>query len=131
MSNLKSLDPGELVPTSLRRLDAVSSGRCRLFTQRQVIGSKITVVSFFRRQPSAQKLANSLAWMLYDDGLMSYSSACRPLTKVLPCGIIAPETSGWFKEEQPVADPKALTCASVLARRGNAWRFDIASSCCW
>ena len=95
-------DPGELVPT-LEALDAVSNGSVdAAYTTSGYWQGKMTAASLFAAVPFGPEAGEFMAWMLYDDGL----DLMREMydmngfnVHVMPCGIIAPETSGWFKEE--------------------------------
>lgn len=95
-------DPGELVPT-LEALDAVSNGSVdAAYTTSGYWQGKITAASLFAAVPFGPESGEFLAWMLYDDGhkLMQQMYDDNGYNvHVQPCGIIAPETSGWFKEE--------------------------------
>ena len=94
-------DPGELVPT-LEALDAVSSGSVdAAYTTAGYWQGKITSASLFAAVPFGPEAGEFLAWMLYDDGAELFQRMYDENgynVKVMPCGIIAPETSGWFKE---------------------------------
>ncbi|MEM8536331.1 MAG: TRAP transporter substrate-binding protein [Pseudomonadota bacterium] len=94
-------DPGELVPT-LEALDAVSNGSVdAAYTTSGYWQGKITAASLFAAVPFGPEAGEFLAWMLYDDGhdLMQQMYDDNGYNVVvMPCGIIAPETSGWFKE---------------------------------
>jgi TRAP-type mannitol/chloroaromatic compound transport system substrate-binding protein len=94
-------DPGELVPT-LEALDAVSGGSVdAAYTTAGYWQGKITSASLFAAVPFGPEAGEFLAWMLYDDGHELFQRMYDENgynVKVLPCGIIAPETSGWFKE---------------------------------
>jgi len=95
-------DPGELVPT-LEALDAVSNGSVdAAYTTAGYWQGKMTAASLFSAVPFGPEAGEFMAWMLYDDGL----DLMREMydingynVHVMPCGIIAPETSGWFKKE--------------------------------
>ena len=95
-------DPGELVPT-LEALDAVSNGSVdAAYTTSGYWQGKMTAASLFAAVPFGPEAGEFMAWMLYDDGLdlmreMYDSNGYN--VHVMPCGIIAPETSGWFKNE--------------------------------
>ena len=121
-------DPGELVPT-LEALDAVSSGSVdAAYTTAGYWQGKITSASLFAAVPFGPEAGEFLAWMLYDDGHELFQRMYDENgynVKVLPCGIIAPETSGWFKEEiKSVADLEGLNMrffglgAEVMQRLG-------------
>ncbi|MEO1638898.1 MAG: TRAP transporter substrate-binding protein [Pseudomonadota bacterium] len=121
-------DPGELVPT-LEALDAVSNGSVdAAYTTSGYWQGKITSASLFAAVPFGPEAGEFLAWMLYDDGhdLMQrmYDENGYNVV-VMPCGIIAPETSGWFKEEiTSMADLEGLNMrffglgAEVMQRLG-------------
>ena len=121
-------DPGELVPT-LEALDAVSNGSvdasCATAGYWQ---GKITAASLFAAVPFGPEAGEFIGWMLYDDGLTLYQRMYDEAgynVHVLPCGIIAPETSGWFKNEiNSMADLEGLNMrffglgAEVMQRLG-------------
>ena len=121
-------DPGELVPT-LEALDAVSNGSVdAAYTTAGYWQGKITSASLFAAVPFGPEAGEFLAWMLYDDGAELFQRMYDENgynVKVLPCGIIAPETSGWFKEPiNSVADLEGLNMrffglgAEVMQRLG-------------
>ena len=96
----EQFDPGELVPT-LEALDAVSNGSVdAAYTTSGYWQGKITAASLFAAVPFGPEAGEFLAWMLYDDGKTLFQEmydANGYNVHVTPCGIIAPETSGWFK----------------------------------
>lgn len=121
-------DPGELVPT-LEALDAVSGGSVdAAYTTSGYWQGKITSASLFAAVPFGPEAGEFLAWMLYDDGAELFQRMYDENgynVKVLPCGIIAPETSGWFKSEiNSLADLEGLNMrffglgAEVMQRLG-------------
>jgi TRAP-type mannitol/chloroaromatic compound transport system substrate-binding protein len=121
-------DPGELVPT-LEALDAVSNGSVdAAYTTAGYWQGKITSASLFAAVPFGPEAGEFLAWMLYDDGAELFQRMYDENgynVKVMPCGIIAPETSGWFKEPiNSVADLEGLNMrffglgAEVMQRLG-------------
>ena len=120
--------PGELVPT-LEALDAVSYGSVdAAYTTAGYWQGKITSASLFAAVPFGPEAGEFLAWMLYDDGheLMQRMYDDNGYNvHVLPCGSIAPETSGWFKQEiTSIADLEGLNMrffglgAEVMQRLG-------------
>ncbi|MCK0122330.1 MAG: TRAP transporter substrate-binding protein [Yoonia sp.] len=121
-------DPGKLVPT-LEALDAVSNGSVdAAYTTSGYWQGKITSASLFAAVPFGPEAGEFLGWILYDDGAElwqgMYDNAGYDV-KVLPCGIIAPETSGWFKNEiNSAADLEGLNMrffglgAEVMQRLG-------------
>ncbi|MFT4619063.1 MAG: TRAP-type mannitol/chloroaromatic compound transport system substrate-binding protein [Sulfitobacter sp.] len=121
-------DPGELVPT-LEALDAVSNGSVDAsFATAGYWQGKITAASLFAAVPFGPEAGEFLGWMLYDDGLELYQRMYDEAgynVHVQPCGIIAPETSGWFKNEiNSMADLEGLNMrffglgAEVMQRLG-------------
>lgn len=95
-------DPGELVP-ALEALDAVSNGSVDAsYATSGYWQGKLTAASLFAAVPFGPEAGEFLAWMMYDDGLdlmqRMYDDAGYNV-HTIPCGIIAPETSGWFKNE--------------------------------
>lgn len=121
-------DPGELVPT-LEALDAVSNGSVdAAYTTSGYWQGKITAASLFAAVPFGPEAGEFLGWMLFDDGLELFQRMYDENgynVHVLPCGIIAPETSGWFKNEiNSVEDLQGLNMrffglgAEVMQRLG-------------
>ncbi|MFO6463931.1 TRAP transporter substrate-binding protein [Jannaschia sp. KMU-145] len=121
-------DPGELVPT-LEALDAVSNGSVdAAYTTSGYWQGKITAASLFAAVPFGPEVGEFTAWMLYDDGHELFQRMYDENgynVHVQPCGIIAPETSGWFKNEiNSVADLEGLNMrffglgAEVMQRLG-------------
>ncbi|MGB3409511.1 MAG: TRAP transporter substrate-binding protein [Jannaschia sp.] len=95
-------DPGELVPV-LEALDAVSNGSVdAAYTTSGYWQGKIAAASLFAAVPFGPEAGEFLAWMLYDDGMTLFQRMYDENgynVHVTPCGVIAPETSGWFKNE--------------------------------
>ncbi|SFJ53441.1 TRAP transporter substrate-binding protein [Jannaschia pohangensis] len=121
-------DPGELVPV-LEALDAVSNGSVdAAYTTAGYWQGKITAASLFAAVPFGPEAGEFLAWMLYDDGAELFQRMYDENgynVHVTPCGIIAPETSGWFKNEiNSLADLEGLNMrffglgAEVMQRLG-------------
>lgn len=121
-------EPGELVP-SLEALDAVSAGSVdAAYTTAGYWQGKMTAASLFSAVPFGPEVGELLAWIMYDDGMDFYQRLYDEggyNVHVLPCGITAPETSGWFKEEvESVADLQGLNMrffglgAEVMQRLG-------------
>ena len=105
-------DPGKLVPT-LEALDAVSSGSVdAAYATSGYWQGKINSASLFAAVPFGPEAGEFLGWVLYDDGAKYWQQMYDDNgynVVALPCGIIAPETSGWFKKEiNSVEDLKGL-----------------------
>ena len=105
-------DPNKLVPT-LEALDAVSNGSVdAAFATSGYWQGKIPAASLFAAVPFGPEAGEYLGWVFYDDGAAlwqeMYDQAGYDVVAT-PCGIIAPETSGWFKNEiNGVEDLKGL-----------------------
>ncbi|MCF6273465.1 MAG: TRAP transporter substrate-binding protein [Rhodobacteraceae bacterium] len=95
-------DPGKLVPT-LEALDAVSNGSVDAsFATSGYWQGKINSASLFAAVPFGPEAGEFLGWILYDDGARLWQQMYDDNgynVVVTPCGLIAPETSGWFKKE--------------------------------
>ncbi len=105
-------DPGKLVPT-LEALDAVSTGSVDAsFAVAGYWQGKLSTASIFSAVPFGPEAGEFLGWILYDDGAKLWQRMYDDNgynVKALPCGVIAPETSGWFKNEiNSVDDLKGL-----------------------
>lgn len=121
-------DPGELV-AALEALDAVSTGSVdAAFTTAGYWQGKIPAASLFAAVPFGPEAGEFLAWMFYDDGHALFQRMYDEAgynVHVIPCGLIAPETSGWFKNEiNSMADLEGLNMrffglgAEVMQRLG-------------
>jgi TRAP-type mannitol/chloroaromatic compound transport system substrate-binding protein len=109
---MKVYEPGKLV-APFEILDAVSTGKVNAgYSTPGYWQGKIPAASLFSAVPFGPEAGEYLAWLYYGDGLKlwqeMYDNAGYNV-HVLPCGIIAPETSGWFtKPINSVADLKGL-----------------------
>ena len=95
-------DPGKLVPT-LEALDAVSNGSIdAAYATSGYWQGKINAASLFAAVPFGPEAGEFMGWILYDDGAKYWQQMYDDNgynVKAMACGLIAPETSGWFKEE--------------------------------
>ncbi len=108
----KHFDPGKLVPT-LEALDAVSNGSVdSAFVASGYWQGKIPAASLFSAVPFGPEAGEFLGWILFDDGAALWQEMYDTHgydVVATPCGVIAPETSGWFKNEiNSVDDLKGL-----------------------
>ncbi|HGG05744.1 MAG TPA: TRAP transporter substrate-binding protein [Aliiroseovarius sp.] len=95
-------DPGKLVPT-FEALDAVSNGSVdAAYAATGYWQGKINAASLFSAVPFGPEAGEFMGWILYDDGAKYWQQMYDDNgynVKAMPCGVIAPETSGWFKNE--------------------------------
>lgn len=121
-------DPGKLVPT-LEALDAISNGSVDSgYATTGYWQGKITAASLFAAVPFGPEAGEYMGWILYGNGgklwQEMYDQAGYNVVAT-PCGVIAPETSGWFKKEiNTLDDLKGLNMrffglgAKVMERLG-------------
>lgn len=99
---MKVYEPGKLVP-AFEILDAVSAGKINSgYTTAGYWAGKIPAAPLFSAVPFGPEAGEYMAWMYYGDGLTLYQRMYDEAgynVKVLPCAVIAPETSGWFAKE--------------------------------
>ncbi|MBO9475243.1 TRAP transporter substrate-binding protein [Shimia sp. R10_1] len=99
---MKVYEPGKLVP-AFEILDAVSAGKINSgYTTAGYWAGKIPAAPLFSAVPFGPEAGEYMAWMYYGDGLSLYQRMYDEAgynVKVLPCAVIAPETSGWFAKE--------------------------------
>jgi TRAP-type mannitol/chloroaromatic compound transport system substrate-binding protein len=105
-------EPNKLV-APFEILDAVSTGKVNAgYSTAGYWQGKIPAASLFSAVPFGPEAGEYLAWLYYGDGLKLYQEMYDQAgyhVHVLPCGIIAPETSGWFtKPINSVADLKGM-----------------------
>lgn len=105
-------DPGKLVP-ALEALDAVSNGSVdAAYATSGYWQGKINSASLFAAVPFGPEAGEFMGWVLYDDGAKYWQQMYDDNgynVRALPCGVIAPETSGWFKKEiNSLADLEGL-----------------------
>lgn len=99
---LKVYGPGELA-APLEILDAVSSGKVDAgYAAAGFWVGKIPAAGLFSSIPFGPEAPEFLAWLLHGNGRALYQEAYDRAgydAHVIPCAMIAPESSGWFKEE--------------------------------
>lgn len=99
---MKVYEPGKLVPP-FEILDAVSSGKINSgYTTAGYWAGKIPASPLFSAVPFGPEAGEYMAWLYYGNGLSLYQEMYDQAgynVHVLPCAIIAPETSGWFAKE--------------------------------
>jgi TRAP-type mannitol/chloroaromatic compound transport system substrate-binding protein len=107
---IKIYEPGTLLP-SKEILQAVHAGQVNAgFTtpgyNTGVLGNKAAIFSAVPFGPDAPEL---LAWVYYGDGRTLWQEMYDKAglnVRAIPCGILAPETSGWFS--RPIDRPEDL-----------------------
>ncbi len=99
---MKVYEPDKLVPP-FEILDAVSSGKINSgYTTAGYWAGKIPASPLFSAVPFGPEAGEYMAWLYYGNGLALYQEMYDQAgfnVHVVPCAIIAPETSGWFAEE--------------------------------
>ncbi|MEQ8823197.1 MAG: TRAP transporter substrate-binding protein [Filomicrobium sp.] len=104
---MKVYEPGKLVPP-FEILDAVSTGKINSgYTTSGYWAGKIPAAPLFSAVPFGPEAGEYMAWLYYGNGLKLYQEMYDQAgynVHVIPCAIIAPETSGWFAKEIKSAD---------------------------
>ncbi|WP_425038230.1 TRAP transporter substrate-binding protein [Primorskyibacter sp. S187A] len=99
---MKVYEPGKLVPP-FEILDAVSSGKINSgYTTAGYWAGKIPAAPLFSAVPFGPEAGEYMAWLYYGGGLDLYQEMYDQAgynVHVMPCAVIAPETSGWFASE--------------------------------
>jgi len=99
---MKVYEPGKLVPP-FEILDAVSSGKINSgYTTAGYWAGKIPAAPLFSAVPFGPEAGEYMAWLYYGNGLSLYQEMYDQAgfnVHVIPCAVIAPETSGWFANE--------------------------------
>ncbi len=99
---MKVYEPGKLVPP-FEILDAVSSGKINSgYTTAGYWAGKIPAAPLFSAVPFGPEAGEYMAWLYYGNGMTLYQEMYDQAgfnVHVMPCAIIAPETSGWFSKE--------------------------------
>ena len=99
---MKVYEPGKLVPP-FEILESVSSGKINSgYTTAGYWAGKIPASPLFSAVPFGPEAGEYMAWLYYGNGLALYQEMYDQAgfnVHVLPCAVIAPETSGWFAKE--------------------------------
>lgn len=99
---MKVYEPNKLI-APFEILDAVSSGKVNSgYATAGYWAGKIPSAPLFSAVPFGPEAGEYMAWIYFGNGLSLYQEMYDQAgynVKVLPCTIIAPETSGWFAEE--------------------------------
>ncbi|WP_109313882.1 TRAP transporter substrate-binding protein [Ruegeria sp. AU67] len=107
---MKVYEPGKLVPP-FEILDAVSTGKINSgYTTAGYWAGKIPAAPLFSAVPFGPEAGEYMAWLYYGNGMSLYQEMYDQAgynVHVIPCAVIAPETSGWFATE--INTPKDLS----------------------
>jgi TRAP-type mannitol/chloroaromatic compound transport system substrate-binding protein len=99
---MKIYEPGKLVGAK-EILDAVSSGKVNSgYATAGYWQGKMPAAALFSAVPFGPEAGEYMAWLYYGNGMALYQEMYDTNgfnVKVIPCAIISPETSGWFKKE--------------------------------
>lgn len=107
---VKAFEPGALV-TGTSYYEAVSKGAVdAAFGNAAYSIGKNSAFSFFAAVPFGPQTGEYLAWMRHGGGLaLAEELYARDNIKFLLCGIVPPESSGWFRKEiKSLEDLKGL-----------------------
>jgi len=104
---MKVYEPGKLIDP-FEILDAVSAGKINSgYATAGYWAGKLPAAALFSAVPFGPEAGEYMGWLYYGNGLALYQEmydAGGYHVKVLPCAIIAPETSGWFSKEINTAE---------------------------
>ncbi len=99
---MKIYEPGKLVGAK-EILGAVSSGKVNSgYATAGYWQGKIPAAALFSAVPFGPEAGEYMAWLYYGNGMKLYQEMYDSNgynVHVMPCAIISPETSGWFKKE--------------------------------
>ncbi|WP_417819772.1 TRAP transporter substrate-binding protein [Terasakiella sp.] len=106
---MKVYEPGKLV-APFEILDAVATGKVNSgYATAGYWTGKMAAAPLFSAVPFGPEAGEYMAWLYYGNGMKLYQEMYDNggyNVKVLPCAIIAPETSGWFSK--PIEKPEDL-----------------------
>ena len=103
--DVKGFEPGALVPAN-QYLDAVGNGSLDMaWTVSGFWTGKDIAFAMYASVPFGPDVAEYVAWMKHGGGekLMKELHA-KYNVEVIPCGVISPEASGWFRKEIKTLD---------------------------
>ena len=102
---IRFYEPNALVP-ALEILDAVKAGSIDAgWASAGFWAGKIPAAAFFGSVPFGPSIGEYMAWVDYGGGREIWDSLYEPYgIKGLPCAMLAPEASGWFRSEIETAD---------------------------
>jgi len=107
---VKFYEPNALVP-ALEILGAVQTGSIDAgWAAAGFWAGKVPAASFFGSVPFGPNAGEYMAWLSYGGGQEIWDELYKPLgVKGIACGMLAPESSGWFRKEiKSLTDLKGL-----------------------
>lgn len=109
---IKIYEPGKLIPP-FEMLDAVHAGKVNAcYGVSGYWSGKFPAADFFTAVPFGPEATEYLAWIYYGNGMKLWQEMYDSNgmnVKALLCGVLPPETSGWYvKEIKSVEDYKGL-----------------------
>ena len=109
--NMKVYEPGKLI-APFEILGAVSAGKVNSgYTTAGYWAGKIPASPLFSAIPFGPEAGEYMAWLYYGNGMKLYQEMYDQAgfnVHVVPCAIIAPETSGWFPKKMTIDDINGL-----------------------
>ena len=98
--DVRGFEPGALVPAS-QYLDAVGNGSLDMaWTVSGFWTGKDIAFALYGSVPFGPGVGEYLAWMKHGGGLQLMKELhAKYNVEVIPCGVISPEASGWFRTE--------------------------------
>jgi TRAP-type mannitol/chloroaromatic compound transport system substrate-binding protein len=104
---IKMYEPKKLIASG-EILDAVSTGKVQAgYATPANWGGKMPAARLFSAVPFGPEAPEYLAWFMYGNGSKLHQALYDKFgynVKTQMCGIIAPETSGWFRKEIKTAE---------------------------
>jgi TRAP-type mannitol/chloroaromatic compound transport system substrate-binding protein len=126
--DIRFFEPGALVPAG-QYFDAVGNGSLdAAWTVSGFFTGKDIAFAMYAAVPFGPEMGEYLGWMKHGGGLKLYEELHMKYNIVaIPCGVIAPEASGWFRKEiKSLDDLKGLKMrffglgANVMQKMGVA-----------
>ncbi len=103
--DVRGFEPGALVPAS-QYLDAVGNGSLDMaWSVSGFWTGKDIAFAMYGSVPFGPGVGEYLAWMKHGGGLQLMKELhAKYNVEVIPCGVISPEASGWFRKEIKTLD---------------------------
>jgi len=103
--DVKGFEPGALVPAN-QYLDAVGNGSLDMaWTVSGFWTGKDIAFAMYGSVPFGPDVGEYLAWMKHGGGeILMKELHAKYNVEVIPCGVISPEASGWFRKEIKTLD---------------------------